>query len=142
MVFKYKVQNPIPRPNSHYYLFLIPVLALVSLKFEVIFISLLLTFFVFFKIRVHENALMLFSRYLICGKDIIYFADIQSVEFDQKCILIQYEGGRVYKIMAHLFETNARKEHKIQAHRAKKIQKTYERIQSHLPSAEANHAKN
>lgn len=74
--------------------------------------------------------LFLRGRYLICGKDIIYFSNVCRLKRFATMGLLQIDTdqNKTLIIKRENFPTNARKNHKIQLNKQKKFDKVSEKI--------------
>ncbi len=86
---------------------------------------------------VTSRKILLGSRYLICGGDIIYYANVQRIDRDNV-------GGRLslslpdavpFTLEREKFPTNARKADKIKRNRDAKFAKVADRIVLHIQAA-------
>ncbi|HYO69798.1 MAG TPA: hypothetical protein VEU33_27350, partial [Archangium sp.] len=80
-------------------------------------------------------------RYLICGKKILYYANIQkvSMEAGEGRLILKSSTGRVLVIEQDRFQTGARKPDKIVANKEARFQKVAQKIVRHVRRA-APHA--
>ena len=69
-------------------------------------------------------------RYLICGNDIVYFANVTQVELVESTgrLSLQTSSGKTVLIERERFPTNARKTNKIAANKAAKFNKVSAKI--------------
>ena len=69
-------------------------------------------------------------RYLICGNDIVYFANVTQVELVESTgrLSLQTSSGKTVLIESERFPTNARKTNKIAANKAAKFNKVSAKI--------------
>ncbi len=77
------------------------------------------------------------TRYLICGSEIVYFANVERVDRDDVAGILRLTGndGRSLLIDRDKFPTNARKAHKILNNKLAKFTKVAERIITHVQAA-------
>jgi hypothetical protein len=80
-------------------------------------------------------------RYLICGRKILYYANIQkvSMETGQGRLVLKSSTGKVLVLEQDRFQTGARKPDKIAANKAARFQKVAQKIVKHVRRA-APHA--
>jgi hypothetical protein len=69
-------------------------------------------------------------RYLICGRKILYYANVQKVvmEADRGQLVLKSSTGRVFVLEQDRFQTGARKPDKIAANKAARFQKVAQKI--------------
>ena len=70
------------------------------------------------------------SRYLICGNDIVYFANVTQMELVESTgrLTLQTASGKTLLIERERFPTNARKTNKIAVNKAAKFNKVSAKI--------------
>lgn len=60
-----------------------------------------------------KQKIKFYSRYLITGKDIVYFENISRILCDPQRLLVTHLNGKVFELNAKYFQSNARKAEKI-----------------------------
>lgn len=77
------------------------------------------------------------GRYLICGSEIVYFANVARVERNDVAgtLALHSPNGRSLLIERDKFPSNARKADKIRKNKAAKFAKVAERIITHVQAA-------
>jgi hypothetical protein len=86
--------------------------------------------------------LCLGPRYIICGRKILYYANIQSVTLkeDQGLLVLQSSTGQTLVLDQDKFQSNARKLEKIAAHKEARFNKValkiVDRVQRASPNAQ------
>ena len=90
-------------------------------------IAFLLPVFAFFG---RSGTLALGPRYLVCGDDIVYYANVTQLTLleAQGALKLKTASGKSFSIEREKFPTNARKTHKIAANKAAKFNKVTARI--------------
>ena len=108
-------------------------LAAISLPFLAFpaFIIALLALFV------TSRKILLGSRYLICGGDIIYYANVQRIDRDNVAgrLSLSLPDAVPFTLEREKFPTNARKADKIRRNRDAKFAKVADRIVLHVQAA-------
>ena len=104
--------------------------SLPPLAIPLFIIALILVFY-----RSHK--LLVGSRYLICGSEIVYFANIQRVDRDDVAgfLSLTQSDGTPLVLNREQFPTNARKADKIKRNKHAKFAKVAERIILHVQAA-------
>lgn len=80
-------------------------------------------------------------RYLLCGREIIYFGNVAQLELlaETGRLVLQASNGRLFVIERERFPTNARKAEKIARNKAAKfdkvVRKIVERVRVAAPNA-------
>ena len=79
---------------------------------------------------VRDKKLLLGPRYLLCGNQLFYYANVSRVSLssDAGSLLIETVNGRRFTLERDKFPTNARKAPKIAANQAAKFNKVSARI--------------
>ena len=69
-------------------------------------------------------------RYLICGKDIIYYGNVTQVALDEAAgrLDLILANGKRFSLIREKFPTRARKPHKVAANQAAKFNKVTARV--------------
>ena len=77
-----------------------------------------------------SGTLALGPRYLVCGEDIVYYANVTQLTLSeaQGSLKLKTASGKSFSIERAKFPTNARKAHKIAANKAAKFNKVSARI--------------
>lgn len=83
--------------------------------------------------------LYLGPRYLICGRKILYYANIERVTLEPGQLILKSSTGRLLVLEQDRFQTNARKPGKIAANKAARLEKVAQKIVKHVRRA-APHA--
>ena len=87
------------------------------------------------------KVLLIGNRYLLCGAEIVYFANLRAVVVSEPEGRLQLlgQGGRALVIERARFPTNARKQEKITRNKAAKfdklVRKVVERVRKAVPNA-------
>ncbi|WNG61673.1 hypothetical protein F0U59_48375 [Archangium gephyra] len=76
-------------------------------------------------------------RYLICGRKIVYYANIQKVSMEDsgRRLVLKSSTGKVLVIEQDRFQTGARKPDKIAANKAARFEKVAQKIVKHVRRA-------
>ncbi|MCE1181742.1 MAG: hypothetical protein LWW81_05465 [Rhodocyclales bacterium] len=84
-----------------------------------------------------SRKLLIGPRYLICGREIVYFANVQRVDRDDVAgfLSLTPAEGAPFVLNREKFPTNARKADKIKRNRAAKFAKVAERLIVHVRAA-------
>lgn len=127
--FKYKVPTPIQRPVWHLGLIAFPVLLWFSEGVLAGFLAAPLMLIFWFVIGPKENKLILTERFLLCGRDIVYYGDIKELVLGSSQLKIRYGSREVFVLESKAFHTNARKSDKIRHHQQRKFDMVHAWIQ-------------
>jgi hypothetical protein len=76
-------------------------------------------------------------RYLICGRRIVYYANVTRMRLDDAAgeLHLHVAGGEPFVLRRAAFPTNARKSHKIEKNRAAKFDKVSSKIVAKVRAA-------
>ncbi|WP_301101718.1 hypothetical protein [Propionivibrio sp.] len=79
---------------------------------------------------VRQGTLALGPRYLVCGNDIVYFANVAQVALHEGegRLNLKMASGATFTLERDKFPTNARKAHKVAANKAAKFNKVSAKI--------------
>lgn len=131
-VFKYNNKDKLTFSTKQK--IIISILMLTSLllifKFLVIGIILSVISLIYIGISYPKRTIKVESRYLICGKTIVYYKNINRIVLNKYLgLLLLYSGDNlVFKLEKELFPTNARKPDKIINNKNKKFEKVSDKI--------------
>lgn len=131
-VFKYKNKDKLTFSTKQK--IIIFILILISLlfifKFLVIGIILSVISLIYIGISYPQRTIKVDSRYLICGKTIVYYKNINRIVLNKHLgVLLLYSGDNlIFKLEKELFPTNARKPDKIINNKNKKFEKVSDKI--------------
>lgn len=140
-VFKYKHGDRIllsGKRKVFFFLALIVALALSRLFFPIGLLALLVPVVVYLG---GQRTLSVGPRYLICGRQIIYYANVTKMKLLESDGLLELKtaNGNQFTIERERFPTNARKKNKVQANKAAKFNKVtakiIEKVRRAAPSA-------
>lgn len=108
----------------------VPARVVPPLLIPLLIIALILLFY-------RSRKLLIGPRYLICGREIVYFANVQRVDRDDVAGFLSLTPveGAPFVLNREKFPTNARKADKIKRNRAAKFAKVAERVISHVQAA-------
>lgn len=132
LIFKYKNKDKLTFTKNQkiiiFFLMLFSFLYLfISLKIGII---LAIISQIYIGLSYPKRTIKLNSRYLICGKTIIYYKNITKIILNKNLgLLLLYSGDNlVFKLEKELFPTNARKPDKIINNKNKKFEKVSDKI--------------
>ncbi len=78
-------------------------------------------------------------RYVICGKKILYYANVQRVILENERLILKSSTGGLLVVELEKFQSNARKPEKIALHKEQRFNKVVQKIVKHVRRA-APHA--
>jgi hypothetical protein len=78
-------------------------------------------------------------RYLICGKNILYYANVQRLILETDRLILKTSTGGLLVVELEKFQSNARKPEKIALHKENRFNKVAQKIVKHVRRA-APHA--
>ncbi|MBE9608157.1 hypothetical protein [Chitinilyticum piscinae] len=82
-----------------------------------------------------SGKLLVSSRYLLAGNDLVYFANVSRVQREARRLLLTHLDGRMFVLEAERFPSNARKPDKIARHQADKFARVSGRLLEHIRAA-------
>lgn len=84
-----------------------------------------------------SRKILIGPRYLICGSDIVYYANVQRIDRDDVAgrLTLSLDGTAPFSLEREKFPTNARKADKIKRNRQTKFAKVADRIVLHVQAA-------
>lgn len=131
-VFKYNNKDKLTFSTKQKIIIFILMLTslLLIFKFLVIGIILSVISLIYIGISYPKRTIKVESRYLICGKTIVYYKNINRIVLNKYLgLLLLYSGDNlVFKLEKELFPTNARKPDKIINNKNKKFEKVSDKI--------------
>jgi hypothetical protein len=139
-LIKYDHGEPMSLSGTRWAVLALIVAAAVGALFVFPPVSLILGIVAF--VVVHQpKRLYVGPRYLICGRKILYYANIQKVSLDasQGVLVLSSTTGRVLMLEQDRFQTGARKPDKVLANKAARFEKVAQKIVRHVRRA-APHA--
>ncbi|WP_043647591.1 hypothetical protein [Chitinilyticum litopenaei] len=83
----------------------------------------------------NSGKLLVSSRYLISGTEIVYFANVSRALCEERRLSLTHLDGKVFVLEAGRFPSNARKADKIARHQADKFARVAERLIEHVRAA-------
>ena len=106
-------------------LILSPIVAFATFPGGLLFFAVPLGAFLF-----RQSTLSIGPRYLICGEQIIYYANVTGLDLSEAegILTLSLAGGKRFAIEREKFPTNARKTPKIAANKAAKFKKVTSKI--------------
>ncbi|KFA87351.1 hypothetical protein [Archangium violaceum] len=119
------------------WMWIVLVLAAAVGAFFVVFPAGLVLMIVAWIIAQQPKRLYVGPRYLICGRKIVYYANIQKVSMEDsgRRLVLKSSTGKVLVIEQDRFQTGARKPEKILANKAARFEKVAQKIVKHVRRA-------
>lgn len=99
-------------------------------SWEFIFLTVVVVVFVHSFSVERAASLRFYSRYLICGPYIIYFANVTQIRRSPTTLVLTHTAGPAFVVNQTYFTSNARKQEKIRRHQQERFKKVCDRLTS------------